>query len=331
MEKSKEKQNIVKLEIVESVGIKDLKSAYINDMRISKSKPLSEMKTIIDIDCREDYILEALGYSKDSVVLSRGEYEKVKYVLKYEPEEAIIRLEDLTKNERLYSPHMFCSLGGCSGVSKGCNRTCKESWIVMERKETAEKILNYLELSGIDTALFNTKIKPYIESMYGINTSCKPIVGFDNYVVSNKGIVINTETNEIKAQTLDRKGYACISIFKDSKMTTIRVHRLVAMAFIDNPENKPEINHINGIKTDNRVENLEWCTTKENCVHKVEVLGKGNIRPVRCVETGIIYRSGLYASKLCNTSSGAISNSCNDKSRQKTAGGYHWEHIDEVK
>lgn len=190
--------------------------------------------------------------------------------------------------------------------------------------------MNYLELSGIDTALFNTKIKPYVESMYGIDSSCKPIVGFDNYVVSNKGIVINTETNEIKAQFLDTKGYPYVTLCKNGKLKSIKVHRLVAMAFIDNTENKPEINHINGIKTDNRVENLEWCTSKENSVHKTEVLGKGNIRPVRCVETGIIYRSGLYASKLCKTSSGAISNSCNDKSRQKTAGGYHWEHIDEV-
>jgi hypothetical protein len=196
-------------------------------------------------------------------------------------------------------------------------------------KETAEKILNYLELSGIDTALFNTKIKPYVESMYGIDSSCKPIVGFDNYVVSNKGIVINTETNEIKAQFLDTKGYPYVTLCQNGKPKSIKVHRLVATAFIDNTENKPEINHINGIKTDNRVENLEWCTPKENSVHKTEVLGKGNIRPVRCVETGIIYRSGLYASKLCNTSSGAISNSCNDKNRQKTAGGYHWEHIDE--
>ena len=72
---------------------------------------------------------------------------------------------------------------------------------------------------------------------------------------------------------------------------------------------------------------IENINSKE---HKLKVLGKGNIRPVICVETGIIYRSGLYASKLCKTSSGAISNSCNDKSRQKTAGGYHWEHIDEV-
>ena len=78
--KDKEKQieEIIQLEIVENVNFKDLKSAYINDMRISKSKPLSEMKTIITIDCRKDYILEALGFAKDSVVLSREEYEKLK-------------------------------------------------------------------------------------------------------------------------------------------------------------------------------------------------------------------------------------------------------------
>ncbi len=77
MDKEKQITKIVKLEIVESVSFKDLKSAYINDMRISKSKPLSEMKTIVDIDCREDYILEALGYSKDSVVLSKENYDKL--------------------------------------------------------------------------------------------------------------------------------------------------------------------------------------------------------------------------------------------------------------
>ena len=91
---------------------------------------------------------------KDSVVLTKEEYEKVKHVLKYEPEEAIIRLEDLAKNERLYNPHMFCSLAGCSGVHKCCNRTCKESWIVIERKETAEKIMN--EISG-DTLTISTR------------------------------------------------------------------------------------------------------------------------------------------------------------------------------
>ena len=159
----------------------------------------------------------------------------------------------------------------------------------------------------------------------------KVIEGFENYLIYKDGSVVNAKTGKVKHQFIKRsKGYLYVSLCKDGKIKSIYVHRLLAKAFIPNLENKTEINHINGIKTDNRIENLEWCSPKENSIHKTIVLGKGHIRPVRCVETGITYRSGLYASKLFKTSSGAICNSCNDKSRKKTAGGYHWEHIDGV-
>lgn len=159
----------------------------------------------------------------------------------------------------------------------------------------------------------------------------KIIDGFENYVIFKDGTIINRKTGKVKNQFVKKpKGYLYVSLCKDGKMKSVYVHRLLAKAFIPNTDSKTEINHINGIKTDNRLENLEWVTPKENSVHKTIVLGKGHIRQVLCVETGIVYRSGLYASKLFNTSSGAICNSCNDKSRKKTAGGYHWEHIDEV-
>lgn len=195
------------------------------------------------------------------------------------------------------------------------------------RQETAKEILQWLSCIIGDKSFLLYEIMPYIESKYELGVSCKQIKGYENYYVTNNGIVINFQTREIKKQFLDRKGYSVVTLYKDNKPKNIRVHRLVALAFIDNPNNKPEVNHKNGVKTDNRVENLEWTTTRENSTHRTIVLGKGNIKPVRCVETGLIYPSGLSAAKLCNTSSGAISKSCYDVERKATAGGYHWEHL----
>ena len=92
----------------------------------------------------------------------------------------------------------------------------------------------------------------------------KNIVGYEGlYEVSNKGRVYSHFIKGIKKKRL-HNGYEVIDLTKDNKRTTKSVHRLVAIAFIDNPENKPTVNHINEIKSDNNVENLMWATHKEN-------------------------------------------------------------------
>lgn len=94
----------------------------------------------------------------------------------------------------------------------------------------------------------------------------KPIDGFDKYFVSNMGNVKSDKTNRLlKIQT--KLGYSTIGLSNINKRYCFLVHRLVAKAFIPNPENKLTVNHINHNTQDNRVENLEWSTSKEQNEH----------------------------------------------------------------
>lgn len=100
------------------------------------------------------------------------------------------------------------------------------------------------------------------------------IEGTTDYCIKEDGVIIGKLGFPLKSFE-NINGYSVVSIKRDNKFTQVRVHREVAKAFIPNPENKPEVNHINGIKTDNRVENLEWVTSSENQIHATRVLRKG--------------------------------------------------------
>jgi hypothetical protein len=113
----------------------------------------------------------------------------------------------------------------------------------------------------------------------------KPCVGFTwNYEVSNLGRVRslgnagNNRHGVILKSKVDRGGYLTIPSMRNNEgvIKTTKIHRMVAQAFIPNPEFKVQVNHIDGDKQNNRVDNLEWCTHKENFNHAVMV----GLRPI---------------------------------------------------
>lgn len=99
----------------------------------------------------------------------------------------------------------------------------------------------------------------------------KEIVAYNGmYSVSNTGLIRNNKTNKILKQTVIKTGYLTVTVKpngRSSKCKCFRVHREIAKAFIENPENKRTVNHKNGNKLDNNISNLEWNTYRENIIH----------------------------------------------------------------
>ena len=166
--------------------------------------------------------------------------------------------------------------------------------------------------------------------------------GFEGrYKVSNLGNVKSLFENHNMSPIKNHKGYYQICLFKNYKRKNIFIHRLVALNFIKNTQSKPYINHINTIKQDNRVENLEWCTYEENMKHAKECgikfgRPKGFISErrkkvlLKDLENNplLIFDSILEIVEMYGGSYSHISKCCNNTI--KNAYGYKWEYINEM-
>lgn len=111
----------------------------------------------------------------------------------------------------------------------------------------------------------------------------KPVPGFPDYEVSSEGRIWSKKNGYLKTR-LESRGYEIVNLYLYGKMYTKKVHRLVALAFIQNPDNLPQINHKDENKSNNRIDNLEWCDSKYNLNYGTRIK--------RQIETKI--NKGLY-------------------------------------
>lgn len=162
-----------------------------------------------------------------------------------------------------------------------------------------------------------------------------PIRDFPNYMVSDLGRVKSIERDykygfhkDIILRQNDRKGYKGVTLFKDGKRYYKAVHRLVGEAFIPNPYKLPIINHKNEIKSDNRTDNLEWCTRIYNARYgnsrkKISIRVSRKVEQMSKDGTVIkIWDSMTKASKETGAQISEISKSC--KNNKYSAGGFKW-------
>lgn len=148
----------------------------------------------------------------------------------------------------------------------------------------------------------NYKISKSKENASDLKVEWKLIEGFDGiYSVSNYGEVRNNKTGKLMKLRKNEKGYLRTNLTTNGNQKSVRVHRLVAQAFIPNPENKPQVNHIDFDKENNCVNNLEWVTNKENTQYSVcnrIFPGQQKKRNNKTGERNISHYKGFYVVRI---------------------------------
>jgi hypothetical protein len=141
----------------------------------------------------------------------------------------------------------------------------------------------------------------------------KDIINFEGlYKISSDGEIVNIRTNKILEPNKSGR-YLYYSLSKNAKPLYRYLHRMIAQCFIENIDNKPQVNHIDGNRRNNKIENLEWATASENITHahknnlikctekrieSARKLGKTRNKYILCTQTGVFYESCTEASKL---------------------------------
>lgn len=152
---------------------------------------------------------------------------------------------------------------------------------------------------------------------------------YTNYEISTSGQVRRIYKNHSRKLTpyTGTDGYVYVTITIKCISHSRAVHRLVAQTFIPNPENKPQVNHLDGNKTNNNLLNLEWATSSENIMHsyKTKLRKPPHQKKIMCLETKEIYESIHSAERATGVCFANISACCRKKI--KSAGDLHWRYL----
>lgn len=155
----------------------------------------------------------------------------------------------------------------------------------------------------------------------------KEIKDFPGYFITDTGQIWSDYIQDYRRFKLTKDGYYQVCLSKDGKQYYRYVHRLVAEAFIPNPNNLPQVNHKDENPQNNEVSNLEWCNSEYNINYgtRNKRVGKAQGKKVLCIETNTTYYSSYEAERQTKISSGSIRNVC--LGRTNIAGGYHWKYV----